>query len=64
MNKYKSFSKEAHKKRKADKMCHSKKQFDSYEDAFLKKQRAYKCPICKKFHRSGSLTKLIVKLKK
>ena len=64
MNKYKQQSKESQKKRKLEKMCLNKKAFESQEDAFQKNQRVYKCPNCKKWHRSGAMQELIKKVSK
>lgn len=62
MNKYIKEARSARAEGKRRRMCTDKVAFDSAEDAFQKNQRSYKCPHCKKWHRSGSFMKFVRKL--
>jgi hypothetical protein len=46
---------EVEAKRKA---CNKKKAFNSFEEAYQKGQQTYKCPFCRKWHRSGKIIRL------
>ena len=64
MNKYISFSKSAKEERKRKKSCDSKTKFDSPQEAYQKGQTFYLCKYCGKYHRSGSLSRLIAFVRK
>jgi len=59
VNKYKAQSRKAQKARKINAMCLNKRRFDCEADAYQKGQRAYECPHCKGWHRSGQLAELV-----
>lgn len=63
-DKYKKLKKKAQKNRAKKRMCLDKKQYDNEQDAFQKGQIFYKCPHCKKYHRSGKINTLIVEVQK
>lgn len=46
------------------KTCDRKKAYDTREAAFQKGQEVYQCRYCGKFHRSGSLSKLIATVRR
>ena len=64
MNKYEEQSKKAQKARVKWRTCERKKAYDSEKEAEIKNQTTYRCRYCGKWHRSGSLTRLINRLKK
>ncbi len=62
-NKYHKLAREARIERRERKMCIDKTPFDSPKEAQQKGQRSYKCPICKKWHRSGAHHQFLNSLK-
>lgn len=64
MNKYEQQSREAQARRRAERMCTSKRRYDSEAAAYQKGQRSYHCPHCKGWHRSGALASLVAKVRK
>jgi hypothetical protein len=63
-NKYKNLQKQAQEERRRKKMCQEKVQFKNKEEAQASGQRIYKCPYCKKWHRSGQQAFFIAQMKK
>lgn len=61
-NKYAAQSKIAQTERKRLSSCEGKKKFMSKEEAYQKNQDVYKCKFCDGWHRSGAMTKFIVRL--
>ena len=62
-NKYAEFSKAANEKRCKDRMCSMKASFPDSAAAYQKGQKSYLCPLCKLWHRSGTLTSMVNELK-
>lgn len=63
-NKYAKQAEVAQKANKRLKMCEAKVAFNTEEEAFQKNQTAYRCPYCKKWHRTGAFIKLVQTLRK
>lgn len=64
MNKYKSESRKARKANARLHACERKVAYDTAEAAYQKGQESYRCKYCGKWHRSGSFSKLLSKVKK
>lgn len=64
MNKYKAQSRASQNARRMDKMCLSKRGYETQEAATQKGQGNYHCPNCGKWHRTGQLSKLVAFLSK
>jgi len=63
-NKYKDFSKQAQAELKKFNMCSKKKAYNTEEEAYHEKQRAYLCPHCEKWHRTYTFRKMVDKTKR
>ena len=63
-NKYEAQSLKAQKELRILNKCGKKKAYETKSLAFQKNQKTYKCENCGKWHRSGSFTSLVQKVKK
>lgn len=62
-NKYKRQARAARRDWQRWRMCDRKRRYDTEAEAQQKGQRTYRCPICKKWHRSGQEAELLATVK-
>jgi len=64
MDKYAHLKKQAREKRKEERMCISKKAYETMDEAELNGQDSYKCPYCEKFHGTQKKKKFLNRYQK
>lgn len=63
MNKYRAESRAAQAKLRRERMCSRKVRFSDLAEAVQRGQRVYACGYCGGWHRSGSLQRLMAKVR-
>jgi len=64
VNKYKQGSRDAQKRRRQFNDCLRKASYPSKQAAEIKGQQVYKCPHCKKWHRTTGFSRTLEAVKK
>lgn len=62
-NKYRAESKAAQARRRAERSCERKHRYATEAEAQQKGQTTYACPLCNGWHRSGSLGRLVARVR-